>query len=104
MTVNQIPSFYGSRRVRDSLLSPTQPDLIDPVRNLTRLNSDPVLSGVLQFNGDGIIGIACPAVDSYRMYIQPIPQPDASPSGPDLIIHLQPYRIGITAVYVAFTP
>ena len=85
------------------MLRSTQPDLINPVRCLPRLNSDLVISGMLQFDGNGIVGIACPAVDTYRMYIQPIPQPNASGVGPDLVIHLQPYRIGIAAVYVAFS-
>ena len=84
------------------MLRSTQPDLINPVRCLTWLNTDLVISGMLQFDGNGIVSIACPAVDTYRMYIQPIPQPNASGVGPDLVIHLQPYRIGIAAVYVAF--
>lgn len=47
LTDHHLPSSYGSSRVRDSMLIPTQPDLIDPVRRLTRLNADRVISGVL---------------------------------------------------------
>jgi hypothetical protein len=84
------------------MLKPTQPDLIYPVRCLTRLNTDLVISFMLQFDGNGIFSIACPTVDTYRMNIQPVPQPNASGVCPDLFIHLQPYRIGIAAINVAF--
>ena len=95
-------SSYRSKRVWNSRLSPTQPDLIDPVRCLTWLNTDRVTSTMLQFDGNWIIGITCPPIDTGRMDIQAIPQSDTSPLSPYLIIHLQPDRIRIAAVYIGF--
>ncbi len=40
--------FDGINRIRNAMLRPAQPDLINPVRCLTRLNADRVISGVLQ--------------------------------------------------------
>jgi len=72
------------------MLKSTQPDLINPVRCLTRLNADLVISGMLQLDGNGSVAITRPGVDTDRMNIQPIPQPDPPIAGSDLIIHLQP--------------
>ena len=72
------------------MLKSTQPDLINPVRCLTWLDANGVISGMLQNNGNGIIRITCPAIDTDRMNIQPIPQPDTFGSSPDLIVHLCP--------------
>ena len=84
------------------MLKPTQPDLIDPVRYLAWLDPDRVISGVLQYYGNGVICITCPAIDACRVNIQPIPHPGALGSRPDLIIHLCPNRISIAVVYVCF--
>ena len=80
-----------------------QPDLINPVRCLTRLNADRVFSAVLQYNGNGVICITCPAIDASGVDIQPIPHPNTSGAGSDLIIHLQPDRICVAAVDIGFT-
>jgi hypothetical protein len=72
------------------MLKSTQPDLIDPVRCLTRLNTDLVISCILQFDSDRIIVIAGPSIDACGVDIQPIPQPDTSGAGSNLIIYLQP--------------
>ena len=45
-------SSYRPKRVWDSRLSPTQPDLIDPVRCLTGLNTDRVIAAMLQFDAN----------------------------------------------------
>lgn len=82
--------FYRFGRVRDTVLGLAQPDLIDPVRGLARLNANRVISGVLQYNGDGIIRITRPAVDACRVDIEPVPHPRTLGPGPDLIIHLHP--------------
>ena len=83
-------SFYGSIGVRDSMLRSTQPDLINPVRCLPRLNTDHVISCILQFDANGIMAITCPGIETYRMNIQPISQSYASCADSDLIVHLQP--------------
>jgi len=72
------------------MLKSTQPDLINPVRYLTRLNADRVISGMLQYNGNGIICIPCPAIDTRRVNIQPISHPGTLGLGSDLVIHLDP--------------
>ena len=86
------------------MLRSAQPDLINPVRCLTRLNTDPVFTGIGQFDGDGIIGIAGPAVNACGVDVQPVAQPDAAGAGSDLIIHLQPDRIRVAAVDIGLTP
>jgi hypothetical protein len=72
------------------MLRSTQPDLIDPVRDLTGLDADGVIPGMLQNDGNGIIRITGPAIDSDRMNIPPISQAHTLASGPDLIVHLGP--------------
>ena len=64
---------YWPKRVGDSMLKSTQPDLINPVRYLTWLDADGVIPGMLQNDGNGIIRITCPAIDTKRMDIPPIP-------------------------------
>lgn len=71
------------------MLKSTQPDLINPMRYLTRLDADRVIPGMLQNNGNGIIRITCPAIDTDRVNIQPIPQPDTPGSSPDLVVYLR---------------
>lgn len=70
------------------MLKSTQPDLINPVRYLTRLNAERVISGMLQYDGNGIICVTCPAIDTDRVGVQPILHPGTFGSGPDLIVHL----------------
>jgi hypothetical protein len=89
-TKTRFLSPYGLKRIGDSMLKSTQPDLIDPVRYLTWLDADRVVPGMLQNNGNGTIRITCPAIDPDRMNIQPIPQTDTLGSSPDLIVHLCP--------------
>jgi hypothetical protein len=72
------------------MLRSTQPDLINPVRCLTRLNADCVIAGVLQHNGDGVISITRPAIDTCRVNIQPVSHPGTLGVGSDLIVHLYP--------------
>ncbi len=90
MTIKAFGSFYRDSRVRDSMLRAAQPDLIDPVRGLTRLNTDPVITGMGQFDSHRVIVIAGPGIDAWGVDIQPVAQPDTSGAGSDLIIHLQP--------------
>ena len=72
------------------MLRSAQPDLIDAMRRLTRLNTDLVITGIGQYDSNRIISIAGPAIDACGVDIQPIPQPDTAGAGSDLIIHLQP--------------
>lgn len=72
------------------MLKSAQPDLIYPVRCLTRLNTDPVITGMGQLDGDRIIAVAGPGIDAYGVDFQPISQPDTAGTGADLIIDLQP--------------
>jgi hypothetical protein len=51
-----------------------------------RLNR--VISSMLQYDGNGIICITCPAIDTGRVNIQPIPHPGTFGLGPDLVVHL----------------
>ena len=44
--LHHLLSFYGIQRVRDAMLGLTQPDLVDTVGGLARLNPDSVISGV----------------------------------------------------------
>ena len=83
-------SSDGFSRVGHSMLGPAQPDLINPVWCLTRLNADRVISGMLQYNGNRVIGVPGPAIDTCRVYIQPIPHPGTPGLSPDLIVHLYP--------------
>jgi hypothetical protein len=85
------------------MLRSTQPDLINPVGCLSRLNTDRVIAGMLQYDANGIIRVTRPAIGTGRMNIQPIPHPDTFGMGSDLIVHLYPYGIRITAVYVGFS-
>ena len=94
---------YGLTGVRNSMLRSAQPDLVDPVRCLTRLDTDGVIAAMLQFYGGWIIGITCPPIDTGRMNIQPISQTNTSGAAADLIINLQPDRIRITVIHIAFS-
>ena len=72
------------------MLRSAQPNLINPVRCLTWLNADRVISGMFQYKGDGIICIPGPTIDACRVDIQPVSHPDTLGVGSDLIIHLYP--------------
>jgi hypothetical protein len=72
------------------MLRSTQPDLINPVRYLTGLDANRVIPGMLQDNGNGIIRVTGPAVDTDRMNIPPIAQADTPGLSSDLIVHLRP--------------
>ena len=85
------------------MLGPAQPDLINPVRRLAWLNAYRMVPGMFQHDGNRVIRITCPAVEPNRVNIQLISHPFTFGAGPDLIVHLYPDRIRITAVYIGFT-
>ena len=84
------------------MLGSAQPDLVYPVRCLTGLNADCVISIMLQYNGYGIIRISGPAIDAGRVNVQPVTHPGTAGPGSNLVIHLEPDGIRIAVVYVGF--
>ena len=72
------------------------------MRGLARLNTDPVITGMGQFDSDGVVGIARPAINACGVDVQPVAQPDTSGAGSNLIIHLQPDRIRVSVVDIGF--
>jgi len=54
------------------------------------LNANRVITGMLQYDGNRIIRITCPAVGACRVNIQPIAHSGTLGFGSDLIIDLHP--------------
>ena len=74
-------------------MKPAQPDLIDPVGYLARLDANRMGTGMCKQKDIGNMDIARPGINTCRIEGVPISQMDTPLSRPNLIVYLQPDRI-----------
>ena len=71
---------------------------------MARLDPDLMVAVVLQDDGLRMMAVAGPFVNTGGLDIKPVAHTQSAMGCPDLVVYLQPDRIRIAVVYIAFAP